>query len=164
MAIGNKTRVAIASLFVTATTILFTKPFEGGYVHKAYPDPGYGWKVPTICAGHTKGVKEGDVATDEKCERFLKEDLEDASYYVKICTNPQTKITQEQFDALVDFQFNTGAYCRSTLRVYVNEGQGSCMKAAAEFDKWVYSNKKKLGGLVKRRAANRALFEKGCVK
>ena len=35
----------------------------GAAVQKAYADPYYGWRIATICYGHTAGVKQGDTAT-----------------------------------------------------------------------------------------------------
>lgn len=147
----------IAGFIVSAIGLAFVRQHEG-VVYKAYADPGYGWAVPTICTGHTKGVKRGDTATDEQCRQWLAEDLAEAGSYVQACTT--VHITQAQYDALVSFQFNTGKYCVSTLRKKVNAGD--CRGAAAEFDKWVLSNGKKLPGLVRRRAEERAMFETGC--
>jgi lysozyme len=45
------------------------------------------------------------------------------------------------------------------MLILINKGS---MKAAAEqFDRWVYAGKEKLPGLVKRRAAEKALFLDG---
>lgn len=158
---STKTKAGIlAGLVVSIAGFLFTRSNEGGYILKAYPDPGYGWAVPTICAGHTKGVKRNDVATVEQCDAYLKADLEEAAKYVRTCI--AAPVTQGQFDAMADFQFNTGKLCQSTLAKKVNAGD--CWGAAAEFDRWIYSNGKVLRGLVKRRAAERRMFEADCKK
>lgn len=73
-------------------------------------------------------------------------------------------INQNQFDALVSLVFNIGQgnFAISTLRkkLFANDWPA----AAAEFDKWVFTTqngrKIKLNGLITRRAAERALFEK----
>ncbi|MDR0672503.1 MAG: lysozyme [Zoogloeaceae bacterium] len=125
----------------------------------AYPDPGYGWKVPTICHGHTRGVKKGDTATLEQCEAWLIEDYEAIVLpaLVRCVTAP---VTENEAAALADFVFNVGGpgFCASTLVKKLNALDYA--GAAAQFDRWVYSNGKKLPGLVKRRAAERALFER----
>lgn len=71
----------------------------------------------------------------------------------------QVELNQNQFDALVDFAYNAGAQNlrKSTLLKYLNLGNYAV--AAQEFEKWVYGGGKKLPGLVKRREAERKLFE-----
>lgn len=68
-------------------------------------------------------------------------------------------ITQNQFDALCDFAYNAGAknLLNSTLLKKLNalDYHG----AADQFDRWVYADGKVLTGLVRRRAAERILFE-----
>lgn len=67
------------------------------------------------------------------------------------------KMTQGQFDALVSFAFNLGLgrLQASTLRAKFNRGE----YAGDEFPKWVFSKGVKLAGLVKRRYAEKALFD-----
>lgn len=113
--------------------------------------------VPTIGWGHTKGVKLGMTCTVEQAEKWLESDLFDAE--VCINRNVLVPLTQNQFDALVSFAFNVGlsAFRTSTLRKLLNAGDYA--GAAAQFPKWKYQKGKELGGLVRRRAAERALFE-----
>lgn len=47
----------------------------GATVQKAYADPYYGWRVATICYGHTASVKQGDTATMQQCDQFLRDDV-----------------------------------------------------------------------------------------
>lgn len=123
----------------------------------AYVDP---VGIPTICAGHTAGVRIGQRATINGCLVMLHEDASEAGRGVASCT--AAPLTQAQYDALTSFAFNVGtsAYCRSTLVKKLNSG--NCHGAAAEFDRWVYAKGRKLPGLVKRRADERARFETGC--
>lgn len=69
-------------------------------------------------------------------------------------------LTQNAFDALVDFAYNAGAknLLNSTLLRKLNLSDYA--GAAIEFNKWVFANGSVLPGLVKRRAAEKALFEK----
>lgn len=120
--------------------------------------------VPTIGYGSTvyeNGVhvnlSDNTITKDRAIEILFNQlrGYEDAvNRYVKVPLN------QNQFDALVDFAYNAGvgALQKSTLLKKINAGDYS--GAAKEFDKWVYGGGKKLGGLVKRRDKERALFEK----
>lgn len=67
------------------------------------------------------------------------------------------EIGQSNFDALVSFDYNCGALGKSTLLRKLNKGDFD--GAAREFDRWVYAGGVKYKGLVRRRAAERALFE-----
>lgn len=75
----------------------------------------------------------------------------------------RTQLTQNQFDALVSFQFNTGALANSTLLRRINNNEN--LKAIGdEFGKWVWGTVKglkvKLPGLVSRRRDEMELFYK----
>jgi len=115
--------------------------------------------IPTIGVGHTRGVKMGDTCTVQQADVWLTEDLEDAE--AAVSTLVKAPLEQEQFDALVSFAFNLGqpALAESTLLILLNKR--SYKAAAEQFDRWVHSNGKKLAGLVRRRAAEKALFLDG---
>ena len=68
-------------------------------------------------------------------------------------------LTENQFSALVSFAYNvgTGNYRASTLRSKLLRREYE--EAAAEFPKWRRAGGRILPGLVRRRAAERALFE-----
>ena len=68
-------------------------------------------------------------------------------------------LTENQFGALVSFTYNVGSgnLKASTLRQKLNRGDYA--GAADEFPKWRRAGGKILRGLVRRRAAERALFE-----
>lgn len=118
---------------------------------KAYLDTG---KVPTIGYGHTKGVKLGMTCSKEQAIQWLKEDVKIAEDSVKRLV--KVELTENQFSALVDFEFNTGSLGKSTLLKKLN----ACdvVGASKEFDRWVFDNGKKQGGLVIRRDKDEALF------
>lgn len=99
-------------------------------------------------------VKEGDVITKEEAEQELKVDL---ITFEKIMDAAITvDLTQNQFDALVSFWFNTGG--SNTLAKLINS------KASKEIVyKWwtthyITSNGKFTQGLVNRRKAEADLF------
>ncbi len=118
--------------------------------------------VPTIGYGHTDGVSLGQTITEAEAETFLKEDLEAAAKDVeRLITAP---LTDNQFSALVSFVFNLGAGSlqSSTLRKRLEAGNYEAVPG--ELNRWVKATdpvtgeKKTLRGLVKRRAAEGALW------
>lgn len=132
------------------------KRFEGLKLN-AYPDPATGREPWTIGYGTTKGVRPGMSITSARAEEMLQEDLRIFEAAVERLVT--VHLCQHMFDALVALIYNigVGAFERSTLLKRVNAGQHAL--AAAEFDRWVYAGGKKLNGLIKRRAAERALYE-----
>lgn len=129
------------------------KQFEGLYL-KAYRCPA---GVPTIGYGHTAGVAMGQTITQQQADDYLRRDVRQFERAVaRLVTVP---LTQGQFDALVSFAFNLGegALAQSTLLRMLNAGDYA--GAAAQFDRWNKAGGRVLPGLVRRRAAERALFE-----
>jgi len=140
------------------TALDFTELFEG-LALTAYPDPGTGGIPYTIGFGRAHGVRPGDVCTKEQAEQWLLEDMQSAVDTVnRLVTVP---LTQSQFNALCDFTFNAGSgnFAGSTLLKKVNAGD--MQGAQSEFGKWVYGGGHILPGLVRRRAAEAALFAQG---
>ena len=66
--------------------------------------------------------------------------------------------TQNQFDALVSFHYNTGAIATATLTKKHKEGKYAAAKA--EFARWNKNAGKVMAGLVRRRAAEAELYAK----
>ena len=122
----------------------------------AYPDPGTGGVPWTIGVGHTGGVQKGDTCTAAESNAFLRADLRSAEAAVNQLVT--VLLTQSQFDALVSFTFNlgTGALRGSSLLKMLNLGEYEI--AADEFLRWNQAAGQVLPGLVKRRAAERAMF------
>ena len=157
---GTKARViaAAAGLALSASGLAWLSQEEGRR-HVAYLDTA---KVWTICDGHTgiasgKPVKRGDHATDEMCDKTLREDIIVFEQAVRKCIT--APVTQGQFDALVVFAFNVGAkgVCSSTLMRTLNAGD--CRGAAKQFPRW------RIGGpgLAARRGREREIFERDCL-
>ncbi|MGJ7506776.1 lysozyme [Variovorax sp. GT1P44] len=144
---------------VTALAIILpvTARFEGLRFH-AYADPAHGWKVPTICYGHTKGVKRGDVATQAQCDAWLREDMEAAMADVGRVV--AVELSPNELAAYGDFVFNAGLtnFRTSTMLRKLNAGdrRGAC----AELSRWVYAADIRLPGLVNRRAVVRDICER----
>lgn len=126
----------------------------------AYPDPGSSNGLPvTIGWGSTQDengrpIKIGDRWTKERADARFADDLSDDEQVVSRLA-PVT--TQGQFDALVSFQYNTGALAKSTLLKRHNAGDYA--GAADQFARWVFNDGKRLRGLERRRDAERALYE-----
>lgn len=126
-----------------------------GYVPRTYSDP---IGIPTACYGHTGAdVTPGREFSRAECDALLHGDLGKAYAYVTRCITAPMK--DYQAAALTSFAFNVGgpAVCRSTLAKLANQGRWA--EACAQLDRWVYAGKRKLPGLVKRRAAERAMCE-----
>ena len=133
-----------------------TRSFEGLRL-QAYRDCA---GVLTIGYGHTgPDVHEGQCITQQQAELLLQQDMAAAIRCVRHAV--QVPISQNQFDALVDFCYNVGGgnLVNSTLLRYVNGSQFD--EAAAQFGAWVHAGGAVAEGLVRRRAAEAALFTGG---
>lgn len=133
--------------------LALTKEFEGIRLD-AYQDCAGIW---TIGYGHTgRDVKPGRRVGEFEAEVLLRADLRDAV----ACVNRviEVPIAQHQFDALVDFCYNVGRgnFQRSSLlaRVNLEDFEG----ATVQFGLWVNVDMKPVPGLVRRRAAEAAMF------
>jgi lysozyme len=153
---GARRLAAALVLSAAGTTALVT--YEGS-VPVVYLDP---VGIPTVCEGHTKTVTKADVGKNmgHLCEKLLADDSNDAQFAVR--SSVLVPITQAQYDALVSFTFNVGAwnFQNSTLLRKLNAGD--CWGTGAEFPRWNKAKGRVLPGLVKRRAAERQMFETGC--
>lgn len=153
----NPSNKALAATFaVSLAGLAFITQMEGT-ARDAYLDA---VGVPTICVGSTRKVFLGQTASLRECEERLQEDTTYAGKGVARLV--RVRLTQEQYDALVSFVFNVGAgaFSKSTLLRKLNDGD--CLGAAQEFPRWVYAKKKRLRGLVRRRALEAEMFRGGC--
>jgi lysozyme len=122
----------------------FIVKLEGGYVLTGYADVG---GVPTIGAGHTgAGVSVGKQISLAEAKRLFDADV---LRFERIIQGLNVSLTQNQFDALVSFCYNTGA-TKSTLYNLVKE-DASNPAIANEFRKWKFVNGKVITGQVNRR-------------
>lgn len=111
----------------------------GHLIHKGLPGTN-----PTAEEPFANGI------TREKAFELYKEDMQDAETAVKQYVT--VDLTQNQYDALVSFTFNTGPinFKNSTLLKKVNS-QASADEITNEFKKWINSDGQKLSGLYNRR-------------
>lgn len=143
----NRTKINEAGLSIIMK-------FEGCKL-KAYKCPAGVW---TIGYGHTGAdVHEGLLISQAMAERLLLQDLE--KFCKAVVDMVTVKISENQFSALVSLCFNigAGALAKSTLMKKINARDFHA--AAAQFDLWNKAGGKVLEGLVKRREAERVLFE-----
>ncbi|MFB0613537.1 lysozyme [Aurantiacibacter poecillastricola] len=125
---------------------------------EAYPDPGTGGDPWTIGWGATgPGIGPGTVWTQDACDARLEADLERYAAQVANALD-LAPTTQFQFDALVSFHYNTGAIARATLTRKHKAGDHA--GAAEEFARWCHAGGRVMKGLVRRRAAEAALYRK----
>lgn len=119
----------------------------------AYLDTGGVW---TIGYGHTGGVRQHQVITQEVAEALFKHDI---AYAESVVNTHALPCTQNQFDALVDFAFNVGPSQFLGSHLFTYHKAGEYKNAAAEFPKWKYDNGKVIDGLIARRKKERELYE-----
>lgn len=124
----------------------------------AYPDPGptglpwtIGWGSTGPDIGRdtiwTRAQADARFASDlARFERGVTEALDAAP------TN------QNQWDALVSFAYNVGVQALKGSTLLKKHRAGDYAGAQAEFGKWVNAKGKRLPGLVRRRAAEAALY------
>lgn len=120
----------------------------------AYLCPANVW---TIGWGRTTNVKRGDTCTQAQADAWLVEEYDAFERNVRALV--KVPVTASQLGALVSFAYNVGLgnFGSSTLLRLLNAGdyQG----AAGQFSRWNKAGGKVLAGLIKRRAAEAALFK-----
>lgn len=139
-------RVNVAALVLSASTLVGIALHEG-YVGQAY-EPVKG-DVPTIGFGTTEGVKMGDSITPERALVRLLADANKFEAAVRRCA--PVPMYQYEFDAYVSLTYNIGegAFCRSTLVKYLNEGRYE--EACEQILRWDKFKGSQLKGLTIRR-------------
>lgn len=111
----------------------------------------------TIGWGHTHGVRPGMTCTQAQADAWLLVDMAWAESVVNRLVT--IALSQNEFDALVDFVFNCGSdnFAHSTLLILIDRG---FLKAAArEFEKWDHAGGKVVAGLLRRRIAEEREFD-----
>ena len=128
------------------------KKFEGCKLKAYYCPAG----VCTIGYGHTSAagapqVVDGMTITQAQAEDILKRDI--VKYETAVMDLVKVKLTQNQFDVLVDFAYNAGVgnLKSSTMLKKINSGDLDAVPA--ELMKWTKGGGKVLPGLVRRRQA-----------
>lgn len=136
-------------MIISNKGIALIKQFEGCRL-KAYKDPA---GVPTIGYGHTAGVKMGDAITQEQADKLLRDDL--VIYEAKVTKyDDKYHWNQNQFDALVSFAYNIGSIDQLT-----SNGRRNIETISEKILEYNKAGGKKLEGLVRRRKAEKELFD-----
>lgn len=158
---------------VNSETLDKLKSWEG-FVGYAYDDadpttPKYkvraGQKIRgTLTAGygHTgPDVIAGVAVTPQQAEKWLRADI--ARFEANVEQLVKVPLTDNQFGALVSFDYNTGALAQSSLLKELNAGNYTCVPL--ELAKWIKTTvngkKVKSEGLVNRRASEIGLWASG---
>ncbi len=117
----------------------------------------------TIGWGHTRTARPGMVITEPQAEALFRADL--ASREREVSRVVKVPLTDNEFAALVSFEFNTGGLMLldgrgrerpSRLLAHLNAERRA--EAADEFLSWRYDDGVESAGLLARRRAERALF------
>ena len=113
----------------------------------------------TIGYGHFDDpeVTEGMIITEDQADAYLREDLRTHEDLVNRAV--KVPLTQNQFDALVSFSFNTGAPASDSVYREINNGNFD--KAMIELAGWRNLGTQFYGGIKKRRNDEIELFMGG---
>lgn len=124
---------------------------------RAYQDTGGVW---TIGYGHIETAEPGMAITERQAEELLL-DYDLPKYEQAVNRYVKVTLSQLQFDALVVFCYNVGihAFKTSTLRKVLNREEYEDVDD--QYMRWVYDNGERIEGLVNRREASSALFNRG---
>ena len=169
---GPKTRQALDGLLsppaveaitrVSQAGLDLIKSFEGLHL-TAYPDPGSSNGIPTsIGYGATRDeygrpIKLGTTWTKERAESVFRANVGAFEDGVTAALRG-APVTQGQFDAFVSFSYNVGldAFRKSTLlKLHL---AGDYAGAKDQFGRWTRNDGKVMRGLVRRRAAEAAMY------
>lgn len=160
---------AQSTMTVSDEGINLIKQFEG-FRSKMYNDPvghctiGYGTLIHSgNCDGRDSEKPYADGVTEEKATKLLADKA--AEFQKVINDNVKVSLNQNQNDALVSFVYNIGptAFQKSTLLKVLNKGEYGSVPS--ELKRWNKGRDEKgnlieLPGLVKRREAEAALFQR----
>lgn len=136
----------------------FVKTWEGLKL-KAYKDIAGIWTIGYGMTFYPNGtsVKAGDTITAKQADEMFAQTLQKFAQGVE--DSIKTKVTNNQFAALVSFAYNVGlgAFRKSTLLKLVNENPNN-PEIRQQFMRWVYSGGNRVQGLVNRREKEANLY------
>lgn len=129
---SNGKRMLVASLVVSAATLVGIAAHEGYVGEAMIPVPG---DVPTIGFGETKGVKMGDKTTPVRALVQLLESTEAHAAGVRKCLDGSFLYPNE-FNSYVSLAYNIGVngFCKSSIpaKVKAQQYEAAC-KTIMEF-------------------------------
>lgn len=158
MKAGKKTLAGVVGAVAAAILYTFVPAHEGEVLTTYYDPVG----IATVCYGDTDKdmAIPGVTYTREECLQSLEKQLIAHAEPVLACT-PGVDQSPEMTAAFVSLAYNigTGAFCRSTVARRFNAGDYA--DACAAIEMWNKAGGKVFKGLVRRRADERALCERG---
>lgn len=113
--------------------------------------------VPTVCFGETRGVKMGDRYTVDDCKVMLGDGLIEFEAGMRKCLRAPDQIPDGPYVAFLSLSYNigTGAFCRSSVRRYANDGH--YVDACDAILMWNKAGGKVIKGLMNRRLHERRI-------
>ena len=152
---GKRTLTMVVGATAAAALLLFTAPFEGRSLTTYRDVTG----VLTYCDGATENAMWGATYTPAQCNAQLDRDLARHAEGVMACV--RAPLSDGQRVAFVDAAYNIGvaAFCGSSMARQANAGH--MLAACDALQLWNKAGGKVYAGLVRRRAAERALCVKG---
>ena len=129
-------------------------PFEGDK-RQAYTDIA---GVATACLGHTGAdIESGQHYSEAQCQAWFATDLGQAARGVQRCI--KVPLRSYQWAAFTSTAYNIGVrrFCESSIASAANVGDLAAACAAIEL--YVFAKRQRLNGLVRHRAAERAMCE-----
>lgn len=143
---------------VSHNGVYLIKRFEGLEL-EAYRDIAGVWTIGYGCT-RPEYAYEGNRITEAEAERLLRLDISSREKTVDDVVRPP--LNQNQFDALVSFEFNSGGLAGSTALARLNGNPPDHIGAADALTWWnkatVNGVKREVMGLTRRRAAEQELF------
>lgn len=143
----SKAKITAAAVALALPTIMV---FEG-LVLRPYRDP---VGILTVCYGETQAPMR--TYTPQECKDLLQKSAEKHARDIEPCL--PAGLPDHVYAASLSFAYNVGAqkFCQSTYARKLREGDP---RACAELSRWVYAGGQVLPGLVRRRAAERAMCD-----
>ena len=137
---------------ISAKGLQLLKQFEGCRLTAYWDVNGY-----SIGYGHhAKDITKGMTIDQKAADEFLKKDV---AKFEKAVNALKYDFNQNQFDALVDFAYNCGA--GNLLKLTANNTR-SIQQISYKIPAYCKAGGVRLMGLVKRRNAEKALFDLPC--
>lgn len=141
--------MAKKSMKISDRGLQLIKKFEGCRLTAYWDVNGY-----SIGYGHHAGdITKGMTITQAVADEFLKKDIQK---FEKSVNALKYELNQNQFDALVDFAYNCGA--GNLLKLTANNTR-TLQEIGHKITAYNKANGAVLAGLVKRRAAEKELFD-----
>jgi lysozyme len=145
----------MSELHAEQIAVHFIAQWEGCRLDAYWDSIGECW---TIGYGHTACVTNGDHITQELAERLLMEDVSWAFH--DVIKNVHVTLSENQFAALISWQFNTGAPQSSGVYLAINANEfEKAMEFLAAWNKGMVGGVlQEIPGLTNRRTAEVKLF------